>query len=143
MSMCALLFSLSHEKIRQKHQLVLKLCLFMWFWPGHAQIRNWSHIPRNVRNLQNLILIVFYIYPAFQNAINHLVTIYGSKFMVKSLEVVSFRVCTLSRNGVVYSKVVYWMLWKVSNWQDFLFLSRFQRIYVYFFQNRTYNNFFY
>ena len=105
--MCALLFSLSHEKIRQKHQLVLKLCLFMWFWPGHAQIRNWSHIPRNVRNLQNLILIVFYIYPAFQNAINHLVTIYGSKVMGKSLEVVSFRVCTLSRNGVVYSKVVY------------------------------------
>ena len=73
----------------------------------HAQIKNWSHIPQNLRNLQNLILIVFYIYPDFQNAINHLLAIYGSKGMDKSLEGVSFRVGTPKRNGVVHLKVVY------------------------------------
>ena len=106
MSICALLFSLSHEKIRQKHQLILKLSLFMWFWPEHAQIR--SHIPQNLRNLQNLILIVFYIYPAFQHAIDHLLTIYGSKVMNKSLEVVSLRVCPQSNMAAKYSEMVYY-----------------------------------
>ena len=50
----------------------------------------------------------FYIYPAFQNAINHLLAIYRSKVMDKSLEVVSFKVCTPKRNGVVHLKVVYY-----------------------------------
>ena len=92
--MCALSFSLSHERIRQTDQLVLKWCLFMWFWPEHALIWNWPHIPQNLRKLQNLIVIVFYIYPAFQNAINHLFIIYDSKVKDKSLEVASFRLCT-------------------------------------------------
>ena len=95
--MCALPLPLSHEKIRQKYQLLLELCLFMWFWPEHALIWNWPHIPQYWRKLQNLILIVFYIYPAFQNAINHLLIIYGSKVKDKSLEVVSFRVCPTSK----------------------------------------------
>ena len=98
MSICALSFSLSHEKIRQKYQLVPKWRLFMWFWPKHALIWNWPHIPQNLWKLQNLIFIVFYIYPAFQNAINHLLIIYGSKVEDKSVEVVTIRVCTLSCN---------------------------------------------
>ena len=90
MSICALSFSLSHEKIRQN---VSKWRLFMWFWPEHALIWNWPHIPQNMRKLKNLIGIVYYIYLAFQNAINHLLVIYGTKVKNKSLEVVSFRVC--------------------------------------------------
>ena len=99
----------------------------MWFWPEHAQIRNWFHIPQNLRNLQNYILIVFYIYSAFQNAINHLLAICGSKVMGKSLEVVSsnfgppnvkldflFRVHTFQWSLVNYTRK--WL--KIVNFHD-------------------------
>ena len=79
------------------------------FLPEHALIWNCPHTPGSGRKLRNVIVIVFYIYSAFHNAINHVFIIYGLDAMVKSLQSGSFEVCTLSRNGVVCLKLVYYL----------------------------------
>ena len=107
MSICALSFSFFFEKIRQKDQLLTEWGLIMCFLPEHALIWNCPHTPGSARKLRNVIVIVFYIYSAFHNAINHLFIIYGLDAMDKSLQSGSFEVCTLSRNGVVCLKLVY------------------------------------
>ena len=108
MSICALSFSFFFEKIRQKDQLLTEWGLIMCFLPEHALIWNCPHTPGSARKLRNVIVIVFYIYSAFHNAINHLFIIYGLDAMDKSLQSDSFEVCTLSRNGVVCLKLVYY-----------------------------------